>query len=94
MKLLCEIVERTLTVFLSAMACMGMFLTGCLFGNLLLDEVTTATMWTIFLGCVILTYGAIQIMLQARYQRLLLMAEEGLFDKDEEAQKLMEHLKV
>ena len=92
MKMILEFVERSLAVFLSAMACIGMFLVGCLIGNLIYGEVSTSTMWAIFLGCLIITYAAVWLLAEVRYKRLEMLAEEMDSQKDEEAQALYEHL--
>lgn len=92
MKMILEFVERSLAVFLSVMACMGMFLVGCLAGNLICGEESTSTMWAIFLGCLIITYAAVWLLTEVRYKRLEMLADELDFQKDKEAQELYEHL--
>lgn len=92
MKTILEFIERSLAVFLSTMACMGMFLVGCLAGNLICGEVSTSTMWAIFLGCLIITYAAVWLLTKVRYKRLEMLADELDFQKDKEAQELYEHL--
>lgn len=94
MKTILEITERILSVFLSVCACMGMFLMGCFAGNLLCDELSTSAMWAIFLFSVILTYGTTQLLLEVRYRKLEILADELEMQKDEQAQELYEHLRV
>jgi hypothetical protein len=92
MKWILEIIERTVAVFLSVMSCMGMFLTGCLAGNMILGELSTSDMWAIFLGCLILTYGLIHLHNEVRYRRLEILADELELMENEEAQALYDHL--
>ena len=54
-KTILEMAETTLSVILSVSSCMGIFLFGWFFGKLFFGEVTTETLWDIFLGSVILT---------------------------------------
>jgi hypothetical protein len=93
-KNLLGLAEKALSVVLSVSSCMGMFLIGCFAGNLIFGTVSTDAMWAIFLGSVILTYGATQLLLNVRYMRLEILADELELQKDEEARKLCEHLEV
>ena len=94
MKTILEITERILSVFLSVCACLGMFLMGCFVCNLLCYELSVSDMLVIFLSNVILTYGATQLLLEVRYRKLEILADELETQKDEQAQELYEHLKV
>lgn len=94
MKTIFEIVERILSVILSVSSCMGMFLIGVFFGRILFGEVSTDAMWAIFLASLILTYGATRLLLEVRYRRLEILADELEFQTNEQAQELYEHLRV
>lgn len=92
-----EIIEKFLAVFLSAMSTMGMFLTGCLFGNLLYGELSYQEMWIVFLVSLALTAVLFPIMMEARLERILeeaLEADSMTEEQRKEAQELCEHLRV
>ena len=92
-----EIIEKFLAVFLSVMSTMGMFLTGCLFGNLLYGELSYEQMWIVFLVSLALTAVLFPIMMEARLERMIEEALEAASMTEEqrkEAQELCEHLKV
>lgn len=92
-----EIIEKFLAVILSVMSTMGMFLTGCLFGNLLFGELSYEQMWIIFLTCLALTAVLFPIMMEARLERMLEEALEAASMTEEqrkEAQELCDHLGV
>ena len=92
MKTVYEILERIFAVFLSVSACLGMFLVGCLAGNLFCGALSFGAMWAIFLGCVITTWVAIQLLLEVRYRRLLCEVEEQEIREAEENSELYRHL--
>lgn len=92
-----EIIEKFLAVFLSVMSTMGMFLTGCLFGNLLHGELSYQEMWIVFLVSLALTAVLFPIMMEARLERMLgeaLEADAMTEEQRKEAQELCEHLRV
>lgn len=92
-----EIIEKFLAVFLSVMSTMGMFLTGCLFGNLLYGELSYQEMWIVFLVSLALTAVLFPIMMEARLQRMIeeaLEADSMTEEQRKEAQELCEHLRV
>lgn len=92
-----EIVEKSLAVFLSVMSTMGMFLTGCLFGNLFFDGLSYEQMWAIFLVSLALTAVLFPIMLDARLERMIeeaLEADSMTEEERREAQELCDHLRV
>lgn len=94
MKTILEFAERLIAVVLSLMSCMGMFLTGCLMGNMILGELEMSDMWVIFLCCLILTYVLSRLWLHVRCARLNMLVDELEMQDDEEAQRLCEHLNV
>lgn len=92
-----EIIEKFLAVFLSVMSTMGMFLTGCLFGNLLYGELSYEQMWIVFLVSLALTAVLFPIMMEARLERMIeesLEAASMTEEERREAQELCEHLRV
>lgn len=89
-----EIVEKALAVFLAVMSTMGMFMTGCLIGNVLFGHLSYDEMWIIFLGSLGLTAVLFPIMINARIERMLDEALEASISEDEEARNLYDHLKV
>lgn len=92
-----EIIEKFLAVFLLVMSTMGMFLTGCLFGNLLHGELSYQEMWIVFLVSLALTAVLFPLMMEARLERMLeeaLEADSMTEEERKEAQELCEHLGV
>jgi phosphotransferase system glucose/maltose/N-acetylglucosamine-specific IIC component len=92
-----EIIEKFLAVFLSVMSTMGMFLTGCLFGNLLCGELSYQEMWIVFLVSLALTAVLFPIMMEARLERMIeeaLEADSMTEEQRKEARDLCEHLRV
>lgn len=93
MKTILECIERTLSAILSASSCMGMFLVGCFIGNLICDTaLSTGTMWAIFLGSVIITYILTQLLIEVRYRRLEILADELKAQKNGQDDELYNHL--
>lgn len=95
--MLYEIIEKFLAAFLSAMSTMGMFLTGCLFGNLFFDGLSYQEMWIVFLVSLALTAVLFPIMMEARLERMLeeaLEADAMTEEQRKEARDLCEHLRV
>ena len=90
MKTFLGYIEKVLSVILSVSSCMGMFLVGCFVGNLICGApLSTGAMYAIFFGCVILTYVLTQLLIEVRYRRLEILADELEAQKDNE---LYEHL--
>lgn len=92
MKTILEVIERILSVNLSVCSCVGLFLIGCFAGNVFFGGVGTDGMWAIFLASLILTYGMTKLLLEVRYRRLEILADELELQKDEQANELYEHL--
>lgn len=92
-----EVIEKFLGAFLRVMSTMGMFMTGCLFGNLLFGELSYEQMWAIFLVSLTLTAVLFPIMMDARLERMLeeaLEADAMTEEQRKEAQELCDHLRV
>ena len=86
-KTILEYIERLLSVVLSTFSCLGMFLIGNLIGNLINDTpLSYGTMIAIAFGCIILTYTANTALLNVRYARLEIMAEE--LEREKEFEKM------
>lgn len=87
-KTILEYIERLLSLVLSTFSCLGMFLIGNLIGNLISDTpLSYSTMIAIAFGCIILTYTANTALLNVRYAKLEIMAEELEREKDFEKMK-------
>ena len=85
-KAILEHIERILSTALSTFSCLGMFLTGNLIWNLASDsELSYGVMLAIFLGCIILTYAGNTILLNVKYAKLEIMADE--LEKEEMMKK-------
>jgi hypothetical protein len=89
MKNLYENLEWFLSVILSACSCIGMFFMGCFVRYLILDSVTVKFILIMFVVSVLLTWGMNELKNEVRYRRLLMEAQ-----KNEQAEKLYEHLRV
>lgn len=89
MKELYENLEWFLSVILSACSCIGMFFMGCFVRYLILDSVTVKFILIMFVVSVLLTWGMNELRMEVRYRRLLMEAQ-----KNEQAEKLYEHLRV
>ena len=89
MKEILENIEWFLSVILSACSCIGMFFMGCFVRYLILDSVTVKFILIMFVVSVLLTWGMNELRMEVRYRRLLMEAQ-----KNEQAEKLYEHLRV
>lgn len=89
MKELYENLEWFLSVILSATSCAGSFFMGCFVRYLILDSVTVNFILIMFVVSVLLTWGMNELRIEVRYRRLLMEAQ-----KNEQAEKLYEHLRV
>lgn len=89
MKNLYEDLEWLLSVILSACSCIGMFFMGCWVRYLVMDSVTVKFILIMFVVSVLLTWGMNELRMEVRYRRLLMEAQ-----KNEQAEKLYEHLRV
>ena len=89
MKEILENLEWFLSVILSACSCIGMFFMGCFVRYLILDSVTVKFILIMFVVSVLLTWGMNELRMEVRYRRLLMEAQ-----KNEQAEKLYEHLRV
>ena len=89
MKEILENIEWFLSVILSACSCIGMFFMGCFVRYLILDSVTVKFIVIMFVVSVLLTWGMNELRMEVRYRRLLMEAQ-----KNEQAEKLYEHLRV
>lgn len=89
MRNLYEDLEWFLSVILSACSCIGMFFMGCFVRYLILDSVTVKFIVIMFVVSVLLTWGMNELKNEVRYRRLLMEAQ-----KNEQAEKLYEHLRV
>ena len=86
-KTILEYIERLLSVVLSTFSCLGIFLIGNLIGNLISDKpLSNSTMWAIALGGIVLTYLVNTALLNVRYARLEIMAEE--LEREKEFEKM------
>jgi hypothetical protein len=94
MKEMYENLEWFLSVILSACSCVGMFFMGCFVRYLILDSVTVKFILIMFVVSVLLTWGMTELKNEVRYRRLLKLAEEQEFQKNEQARELYEHLAV
>lgn len=90
-----DVIEKFLAVFLATMSTMGMFLTGCLFGNLFFDGLSYNQMWIVFLVSLGLSIVLFPIMINARIDRIFeesLRAASMTEEERKEANELYEHL--
>lgn len=86
-KTILEYIERLLSVVLSTFSCLGIFLIGNLIGNLISDKpLSNSTMWAIALGGIILTYLMNTALLNVRYAKLEIMADE--LEREKEFEKM------
>lgn len=82
-KTLLEYVDRFMTILLAVFTCLGMFLMGVFFRNMLFDTpVSLAGMAAIFLGSIIVTYLAWGLFWTVKYDLSDIMAEEEKREKE------------
>lgn len=85
-------IERILELILFVLALIGMFFISCFIFNLFNIELSNKAMVVVGFGCAILTYILNTILLTVKYHKLEFMVDELEREKDEEANKLYNHL--
>lgn len=89
MKEILENIEWFLSVILQFCSFVGMLCMGCFVRYLILDSVTVKFIVIMFVVSVLLTWGMNELRMEVRYRRLLMESQ-----KNEQAEKLYEHLRV
>lgn len=75
-----EIAETVISAIMTVSSCMGLFLFGWFFGRLFFGEVTTDTLWTIFIDSVILTYILKRILFWVKCELYDILTAGGVTD--------------
>lgn len=77
-KTILEMVETTISAIMWVSSCMGLFLFGWFFGRLFFGEVTTYTLWAIFIDSLILTYILKRILFRVKLALYDIITAGGL----------------
>lgn len=93
-KTILEGIEKIITSALLAFAVMGIALFGWFFCQLALPVVTEEHLWNVFVVSVILTYALQRLLTLVGIKITEIEAEELERQKDEETERLLEHLGV